>query len=238
MNPHIHSLAGAVTIALYGQDRLLDYRLLALEHGALGARVCLIKAPSDVSGLGFQTITEPVFGPPADRDPDVYAEGVILTGRRTAAVLPTADCPVLVLYESTQKRLLMTHAGRPAMTPEPGEKIKNIVTIAYDKIVKNCIHPDVHAYITGAICGYCFIHNQLDAEELIKPFDKFGEIAFTDRSRGALDLVAVITYQLMQMGVPSENIQNDGLCTFESDWLISYRQDRGVKRNAVVAVLI
>lgn len=238
MMTYVHSINMMAVVALYGKNQTYLNRSLALLHGAKKDFVCLIKAPSNASQQGFQTITTPKFGNPNDPQPDVFAEGVVLTQSGSAAVITTADCPTLVMYEQKSGQLLITHAGRPTMTPSnpSSEPIKNIVTIAHDAITGKYKNPNIHAYITGGICGYCFTHNQPGAEKFVKPFDQFGEIAFTNRELGALDLVAIIKHQLIQLGVAPLNIEHDGLCTKGTDWLTSYRQDK-IARNAVVAVL-
>lgn len=243
MDPHIHSLASSVTIALYGPKRQAHDRLLALIHGARGDSICLIKAPGSAELPGYQTITEPRFTSLYNTEPDVFAEGVILSRSGSAAIIRPADCSTLIGVtidkETKQKRMVVTHAGRAAMTPTntPGEPIKNIVTIAHEALVEGFEQPEVHIYIVGSICGNCFEHNGPNDEPIVGPFDQFGSHAFVDRSRGALDLVSIIKSQLIDLGVSEANIKHDGICTYETPYLASYRRDRSEARNAVVAVL-
>jgi len=238
MKSHVHSLNNAATIALYGPVRL-PLHDLAINNGADSDKICIVKAARNEKSIGYQNITTPKYGRPNQTKFDVYSEGVILTEKKSAAIIRPADCPTLVLYEHMQRSVVMTHAGRSAMTPtnSPGEPLRNIVTIAYDAVTNNYSKPHVIAYITGAICGHCFEHNGPEDERLVAPFDQFGPHAFTNRAKGALDLVSVITQQLIQLGVLAKNIQHDGLCTHKSDWLASYRRDRSEARNAIVTVL-
>lgn len=238
MKAFVHSLNDLATIALYGPTRL-PLHDLAIKHGADSDKICIIKAPGDSSKIGYQNVAQPKFGIPNQTKFDVYSEGVILTEKRSAAIIRPADCPTLVLYELVQGRGVITHAGRSAMTPtnSVGKPLRNIVTIAYDAVTDNHPDPYVFAYITGSICGHCFIHDNPGAEKLVKPFDQFGSHAFTNRSTGALNLVEIAKQQLLQLGVLDENIKHDGLCTYESDWLGSYRRNQNEVRNAVVVVL-
>ncbi|MFT7644845.1 MAG: copper oxidase (laccase) domain-containing protein [Candidatus Paceibacteria bacterium] len=238
MRTYVYSLEEEVNVAIYGPDTI-PLRSLAIKDGAKTDKVCLVKAPGSETRPGYQTIIKPQFGLPNSADFDVYSEGVILTEPGSAAIIRTGDCPIIVLYELVQRRSVVTHAGRAAMksTSEEGDTINNIVTIAYDLVVNNYPSPYVSAYITGSICGKCFEHNGPGDEKFVEPFDRFGQHAFTDRSKGAIDLVSVISHQLEQFDIPEWRIKHDGLCTKESDWLASYRRDKDEGRNTIVAVL-
>lgn len=225
------------SVALYGPDRPRT-RDLPLLHRGVAGKVCLVKFASSQKDPGFSQIALPVFGQQASDDFDIYADGVILTKPRTSVVVQTADCFTVVMYEAYSKKLFVLHAGRPSTTPQnkPGRKIQNIVTQAYELLTYLVTNPKVEVYITGGICGNCFTHDHPSAEKFITPFDQFGDLAFTDRATGALDLQSVITTQLHELGVSPSAINHDGLCTKETAWLTSYRRDK-VPRNAVVVVL-
>ena len=212
----------------------------ASVEGLAAQSVCWVKAARDQNGCGFQEIVEPRFSAFIQNEPDVLADGVILHTPRTAVGMRTGDCPAIVLFERNSGRLLITHAGRAAMKPTCGRwgQIENIVTIAYRKITRGCLQPDVTAVITGAICASCFPHNQTAADQaLVEEFAAFGPHAVPDRARGTIDLVAIITAQLVDFGISADRITHDGLCTHEDVRLASYRRDRSEERNMVVGVL-
>lgn len=240
--PHEYTLAGNVIIGLHGKKRRLPDRQLPTLYGARAKAVCVVKAPGKATSPGYQHIAEPVFGNPKDDEPDVYAEGVRLSRPGQAAVINTADCPTLVLYEAMTGTVIVTHAGRAALTPtnQLGEPVCNIVTIAHELLLssKPISKPVVHAYVTGAICGSCFKHDTTEAGSLIAPFDVFGSGVFIDRKRGMIDLTSVIKKQLLGLGVSPTKIHFDGICTYEMNWLASYRRDRGDERNAVVVTIL
>jgi copper oxidase (laccase) domain-containing protein len=238
MKTYVYSLAKKVHVAIYGPDTM-PLRSLAVKGGAKTDKICLLKVPDSKIRIGYQTIIAPMFGSPNRTYFDVRSEGVILTEPGSAVIIRTADYPILVLYELVQRRLVVTHAGPAAITPtsEPGDAIRNIVTIAYDLVVNNYPLPHVNAYITGSICGQCFEHNRHGDNKFIKSFDRFGPHAFANRNKGALDLISVIRHQLEQFGIPEWRIKHDGMCTKESDWLASYRRDRNKRKNTIVAIL-
>jgi len=226
-------------ITLIGPDNQIpDLRKMARVQGAAAEKICIIKPPSDKTGEGYQTIApKAVYG--TSNDPtvrDVYAEGVILTENDSAAVIRTADCPTLVLFEKTTERLLVTHAGRAAMTPTNhlGEPIQNIVTKAHALLTSDCPNPHLLAYVTGSICPDCFPHADQAGQKLIEPFNQFDTSPITDKQRGSLDLPRLIALQLIELGVSPTTIWHDRICTYETTSLASFRRDRNEIRNVVI----
>jgi copper oxidase (laccase) domain-containing protein len=231
-----------VRVSLWGPDQIQPespYHL-AFYEGANEGKICLVKAPSTENDRGFGEIVDAMYGSEDNaQGPDVFAEGVVLTEEESAAIIRTADCATLVLFEVTSGRVVVTHAGRAALTPRDSSygQTRNIVNTAYERVVERINYPYVSAYITGAICPHCFKHEGEDGARLIKPFmETFGAVAFADQDRGELDLAGIITHQLTQFGVPLKRITHDKICTHETPWLASYRRDRSNARNAVVVV--
>lgn len=209
-----------------------DITLWANEMGADNDRICHIVAPSNSRSAGYQTIGMADYANP------VYAEGVVLTEEGSAAVIQTADCPVIVMRNRKNGNVLVTHAGRPALTPPDDCDAcqGNIVAYACRRILGWPQEPDaVEVFVTAHICGQCFVHDQPGAEAYVAPFDRFGAAAFTDRSRGALDMFAIIKAQMIGYRIDEERISRDGRCTKETGVLASYRQgDR--TRNTIIVV--
>jgi copper oxidase (laccase) domain-containing protein len=239
--PIVYCVGGIAVAALYGKDRPSHDRLLASRHGARADNICFIKAPGNESFPGYLEIVDPVFGDRFSKEPDVYAEGVLLTEQGSGAVMGTADCMSLILTLRTPAgpRALITHAGRGAMSPtlRADGSIQNIVTLAYEKITAGVTHHDVYAHLTGSISAKHFLHDDGKAETLriLEPFaELFGERVFADRSRGALDLPQLARHQLTKLGVKKHRITHDGICTFASPDHYSYRKTRCSERNMVV----
>jgi copper oxidase (laccase) domain-containing protein len=132
------------------------------------------------------------------------------------------------------------------MTPQnrPGEPIDNIVTrvVKALRLKAGADAPQFSAVITGSICPNCFTHENDEAEPLIKPFEQFGDVAFGNRTTRSLNIPAIIAWQLIGLGVPSDAIIIDNTCTMCNENLYSYRRAtlRGedtTKRNVLLAVL-
>ena len=208
-------------------------REAALLMGARHNSICIINVPSDKNGAGHKTIQNASF------DASIASDGALLLQCGSAAALQTADCPTLILCDTITNNVAIAHAGRPALSPpiECATCSFSVVDAAFNRLMPDKNRAgDVKAFIVGSICGHCFVHENPDSEEFVRPFDHFGEQVFTDRSRGALDLVAVIKLQLKYHGVLEENIMHDHLCTMENNWLASRRGGRYEKRNTIVVV--
>ena len=205
----------------------------ACDIGAVPGKVCQIHPPAKAGQPGFQSIELPRYDCP------VQAEGVWLDEPGSAATMQTRDCPTLLFWNQQTGRLVFTHAGRPAMTTpvDCGGCQYNVVTTAARAAIKNGNPRDVHLWIVGSICGHCFVHESDDSEQYIAPFDKFGPTAFTNRSRGALNLPAIITMQAQHYGIPPGQIHYDQwFCTKEHLAFASLRRGTTDRHNTVTVI--
>lgn len=226
------------SIVLLGNQELITVddrpaRNMALRMGARQDRICFIHVPSGHKGRGHKTIQLPDFTKP------IEAEGTILKVRGDAAILQTADCPTVILCDTKTNNVVVAHAGRPALTPPTECATCNfsVLDAAYMQLRGHeKADESVCAHIVGSICGQCFVHDKPGAEEFVKPFDRYGEEIFTDRSKGALDLVRHIRKQLEWRGIPAKNIRHDGLCTKETPTLSSRRGGRYTTKNTIIVV--
>ncbi len=231
MNHATHTIfSGAVRVTTYGRrQRLTKFVPTEIAKITSSRRVGLILAPSNRNDRGFKQIrTIGVSGKA------VPCEGACIN-HKSALIIQTADCPVVIIRNMDTELVVETHAGRPALTPirMPNGALSNVITTAYMKVLGNSTPQRLQAHITAHICGECFLHDHPGAEEFIRPFDQFGETVFTDRKRGALDVGAVIRQQLKTFGLLRENISEDVTCTKESDWLASHRNGH-TTRNIIV----
>lgn len=227
--------------ALIGPDRPPE-RELSFPYGGSPDKVCLVKAASTSSHDGFREIKKPIFGPKDSSVQDIFADGVILEEPGQTAVMWTGDCLATALYESRSGRVAVLHCGRAALSPKVTwrgkDKIENIITMGYRNLTRGVSFPEVSAHLVGSICGHHFTHEDRIGKEMIKPFwNHFGDVAFSDKKRGGINLVAIVKYQLAGLGVEPENIVHDGVCTFDTPTFASYRRDRSPARNAVMVFL-
>lgn len=214
---------GPNSIAIIGrQPKLSEQPERAIDQaellGAKKDKVARLIVASGFDAPGHKLIVHNVY------DKISEADGVLLTERKAAGVIQTADCAALALYDEVSGNVVLAHAGRPALTPTGHCKSCTVVANALHALIGNRTNLEgVHAIVVGNICGKCFKHDHKDAKHLIEPFMSYPESVFADRELGALDLFQVIKHMMMHAGVPEENIQHEGACTLETLTLSSYR---------------
>jgi copper oxidase (laccase) domain-containing protein len=228
---------GNATVYLIGQQtsfketgNFLESRNQAIEAGANQDKICQVVTAASRSDEGYQKIYE------ADYSNILYGDGVILSEPKSAGIIQTADCPSVIIFGQDSKNVALVHAGRPALTPA-GIANRNIIDLALEKFLETDNANSLKVLVVGGICGQCFKHEQLSGQALVKPFHKFGDDIFVDKKLGSLDLFALIRLQLLQAGVPHQNITKAGPCSFETETLSSYRRDKTLDRNTIIVVL-
>lgn len=200
---------------------------------AAAQNVALVAAPSDKNGQGFQTLAQPCWGDV------VQAEGTVLTEPGTAALIQTADCPVTVLVNARTGVVIPIHCGRNALEPTGTCQCYTVLTPAKKLLLAEPSDAEhIYAYITPSIGAARFVHEGPDDEHYIAPFRQLFTEAIVDEARRALDLrQVIITIITDWWGVPTDNISDSGICTFETMGLASYqRNPESPKRNSVIMV--
>lgn len=224
-------LEQAVETRVFGHTRPFNqfdaHRVAKYSPGVIPT---IVRPPGNERGAGFRKICEhPTPGSV------IYAEGVILSQPNTAVLIQTADCPTLILRNPLTGWVVVTHCGRAALSPveQPDGTLFNIVTIAVNLLCSPRYTDFLEAHITTGICGNCFVHDTDGASSFVTPFDLFGHQVFVDRSRGALDLFAVIGGHLRAYGLGEHCITRDSTCTKESNALSSHRRG-DTSRNSII----
>ena len=202
----------------------------ATELGANPHAICILHTASGSADPGFKLIKRPDYKNP------VEAEGVFLEERYSAAIMQTTDCPTIILTNNESGKMVVTHAGRPALTPKGHCVNCTIVETALSHIGTRDFSK-VSAYVVGDICGKCFKHDHASARPLVAPFLPLGEDVFFELESGSLSLFAVIKHRLTHAGVPETQIGHYGDCTFEKSWYASHRRDNNRNdRNHIIVV--
>ena len=226
---------GGGSLSIIGrQPRIIDKPAQAEGHarlfGADPEKIALLIVASAAGTEGHKNFVHDTYSTIK------FADGVVLNQPGGAGVIQTADCAALALYDGTTGRMVLAHAGRPALTPDAHCPT---CTITYNALCyltgSTGDRSKVEALVVGNICGPCFKHDQPDAKHLVEPFMKYPPHVFANRDEGALDLYEVIKHELTHHGVPVENIHHVGSCTLETNWLSSHRRG-DTDRNTVVLV--
>lgn len=147
------------------------------------------------------------------------ADALITTNPEIALAVMVADCIPLLL--ANQGSVAAVHVGRKGLLNEvAGHTISKMSEIDSSPI---------RAVIGPAICGDCY---EVSPEIFTEVTDLFPRAASkTAQGNPALDLVAALSFELLESGVEIIEIFN---CTVEDPFLYSYRRDGVTGRQAGV----
>ncbi len=155
--------------------------------------------------------------------PFTQSEGGILTRAGQALLMPTRDCSVLTIVNLMSNDGGAVHCSRESLINRNSGCCEHLGVV--ERLIAALDIRDgakAAAYITGGIGASKFEHQDIS---FVEPFMRlYGEHVVTDKSRGTLDLVAVITAKLHAYGI--KNVHHDGLCTYDHPSLGSVRAQR------------
>lgn len=123
----------------------------------------------------------------------------------------TADCVPLLFYDSRARAIAAAHAGWRGTVGRIGRKTAEMMQLLYDS------RPEHLKVVIGPSIGP-------DAFEVGKEvYDTFAQagfqmqdIAFKPTNKWHIDLWRANALDLVQIGVPQENIQIAGICTYDN----------------------
>lgn len=215
------------TVALFGgHGSFEDWLLFAKARTGYGVRSIVM--PPKPGEAGHQTIGR------SSRTIEKVDGLVVPPG--VAMAIRTKDCATLVAYNAATATLAFGHIGRHGLTPPSDCAACGFTTVS---AVLGAVAPrgssaaEVRAYITGSICGNCYVFDQADAGQVLEPFRRRYPTAVTPQ--GGLSQESIIRTICTDWGVPAEQIVSDGLCTFEELGLTSYR--KGHKNSNTVVII-
>lgn len=211
------------------ENRSTLLEALGLEH----ARSRLTMA-EQVHGVTIRHVVGATAGLGAfarpDGPPPVPATDALCTLEHdTPLMLCYADCvPVVIVATRPARAVAVVHAGwRGALRRLPGAAAVRLAREA------GCDPADLTAYI-GPHIGAC--HYEVGDELLSRFTEAFGSIA---AARGRLDLGAVVTESLSEVGLPLSSVIRADLCTAERTVeFFSYRADNGTGRHGALACIL
>ncbi|MDO8963297.1 MAG: polyphenol oxidase family protein [Coriobacteriia bacterium] len=193
-----------------------------------------LTVPEQVHGLTVRAVTGATAGMGAfartDAPPPVPATDALYTLEpETPLMMCFADCVPVILVATTPVRAVsVVHAGwRGALGRLPGAAAVRLSNAA------GCEPADLIAYI-GPHIGAC--HYEV-GETLLSQFaNAFGSIAV---AQGRLDLSAVVSKSLDEVGVPHSSVVHAGVCTAErTDAFYSYRTEGLTGRHGAIACIL
>ncbi|MCK4653532.1 MAG: peptidoglycan editing factor PgeF [Candidatus Cloacimonetes bacterium] len=145
-------------------------------------------------------------------------DGLITKEKNIILAVKTADCLPILLFEPEKKIIGTIHSGREGVQV-------NIVRKMIQGMKKLGANPSsILVEIGPAICRE---HYKVDR----KVFDQFLNETNVPQKQFKLDLKKVVIEQLLQEDIPTDNIINHAICTFENEDYFSYRRNRTSKRQ-------
>ncbi len=142
-------------------------------------------------------------------------DGLITNLLRIGLRIKIADCVPVLIYDPTRQVLAVVHSGWKGTYNDIAGQ-----ALAYAKRVFQVAPRNVKIFLGPHICKQ---HYRVDAARK-KYFPELDEEK-DDEELYLLDLKAAIRYKLINRGCNDENIYDSGLCTYEYDFLESYRRD-------------
>jgi YfiH family protein len=166
----------------------------------------------------------------AGSPPPIPATDALLTLEEDVPLmLCYADCvPVVLVATQPVRAVAVVHAGwRGALESLPGKAAQRLAATA------GCATSDLTAYVGPHIGACCY---EVDETLLSQFVNAFGRIA---AAQGRLDLGAVVSQSLNEVGVPLSSQLNSGLCTADlTDRFYSYRAEGATGRHAAIACIL
>lgn len=196
---------------LFCKSAGLDTNSLVCTRQVHGTRV-RIAGKSD-KGKGF----------PGNKDGLDGVDGLVTATPGVTMVTFHADCAPVFLFEPCAKAASLVHSGWRGT-------LGNIVSEAIGKMKDM---PGFNAKRVTAVIGPSIGHCCFEVvEEVYALFrKKFCNDAFYKREQGGkwkIDLKGIMEYELLQEGIPLENIYNCEICTkCRKDLFFSHRGDEG-----------
>ena len=156
-------------------------------------------------------------------------DALLTTEVETPLLLMYADCvPVVLVASGPVRAVAVVHAGwKGALARLPAKAARQLAQAA------GSAPQDLVAYI-GPHIGPC--HYEVDSQRLSQFADAFDTIA---AAQGRLDLGAVVSESLREVGVPLSNVVRANMCTAEkTDAYYSFRAEGVTGRHGALAAIL
>jgi YfiH family protein len=147
-------------------------------------------------------------------------DGMITDKKGIVLGVKTADCLPILFYDPEGKIIGVAHGGWKGV-------LKKIFQKVIDLMIKMGSAPsNILVGIGPHIGGCCYLVDEQRVEQFVKEFGSLPSMVYTDKKGLHLDLAVPTLNQLVQSGVPKENIFDSLACTScQNQEFFSYRRD-------------
>ncbi|PJC28033.1 peptidoglycan editing factor PgeF [Candidatus Shapirobacteria bacterium CG_4_9_14_0_2_um_filter_39_11] len=132
----------------------------------------------------------------------------------------TADCLPILFYDPIGKIIGVVHAGWRGILARIAQKVIDLM------IKMGSVPSDILIGIGPYIGGCCYSADNQRAGQFLGEFGNLPSMIYSNQKGLYLDLAVPTLNQLVQSGVPKENIFNSQICTScQNKEFFSYRKD-------------
>lgn len=183
-----------------------DMAIVNYEHGGNVLRV----TASD-RGRGF---TQP---------PLPFCDGLVTNDPSVALITSHADCGAFFLYDPVKRAVGLAHAGWKGTLLRIGARAVTLMAQAFGSDPK-----DILVSTGPSICKNCFEVDLELAERFVEEFKTDALYTHGRPGKAQLDLELAAALQILDAGVPAQNLTLMHACTFELEaHFFSHRRDKG-----------
>ena len=214
------------------ENIMANYHRLADAYGLEFGELALVRHEH---GDNILKLTAEDAGRGIAREPFGFCDGFVTNDPSVTLMTCHADCSAFFLYDRVTRSIGLAHAGWKGMFKRIGQKLVSRLHDEYGADPQNII-----AAVGPCICEKCFEVELELAESFASEFDCsdiFTRGTGEKSDKGYVSLHAAAVVQLMDAGVPFENISLMRRCTLEERELFySYRRD-GKQTGSMAAFL-
>jgi len=147
-------------------------------------------------------------------------DGMVTAKPGVVLGVKTADCLPILFYNPQDGVIGIAHAGWQGI-------LAKIVQKVIDLMIKMGSFPsDILVGVGPYISKCCYVVDDQRIKKFIGEFGNFASMVYTNQKGFHLDLFVSTSNQLVQSGVPKENIFNSQICTScQNKEFFSYRKD-------------
>lgn len=156
------------------------------------------------------------------------ADGLLTRDEDVFLSITVADCIPVFIYEPQAKIVGIAHCGWRGILAGVIESLIKKISEADGKIenLKIYLGPGIN------VC-----HFEI-SEDILDKFSNFSDFVIRKDGKIFVDLKGIIKKQLTELGINSENIEDNQECTMENEQkYFSFRRDKPEKVEAMVAVI-
>lgn len=155
------------------------------------------------------------------------SDALITNVKNTALAVSSADCSAIFIYDKKGQVIAGVHSGWRGTVKQILVKTLNILSNEYQCKPENLI-----AYLSPSISQ----ENYKVGSEVAEQFDS--KYYKASGNKFLLDVAAANYDMLLDYGIPEINIEKSKLCSYDTDYLHSYRRDGKISGRAFGIIAI